>query len=122
MSKTITFAKGATSVEARAYLTPFVKDYDSMQAVAFSDDGDPMVDRLGEPREVWDLSFRNVTTAIRNSLKSFYETTIEGARYTFDFTDVDDTVYNNVRWLGDHFDFQMDTEDRWSGTITLQFE
>lgn len=115
------FTKGATTVEIdRGCLFPYRPEYSPFQAQLYTEGGDLLIQDLAAGQELTVYSFENLTTAQRNSLKSFYQNTINAGAETFTFVDVDGTEYSSARWMDSLFDFQMDTEGRWSGTITLK--
>ena len=112
------FTSGATVVTVRSPLFPFKVDHLHMQAKQFTEGGTLLVQELADPIEVMVFHFENLSDTERNNLYSFYNTTVDGAATAFTFTDPD-AVDWTVKWMDDQFDFEMVSEGRWDGIVTL---
>jgi len=117
----VTFTKDATVVTVRSPLFPYRPEESLAQVKSYTEGGTLVVQDLGAGDAIILLSFRNLSTTERDNLYSFWKNTVDGASTTFTFTEPDASTFT-ARWMDDVFDFQMDTEGRWSGTITLRDE
>ena len=117
----VTFTLGGTTYTVKSPYFPYMPVHDRMQVKGKTAGGTQIVQELAAAQDSYTFQFKNMTTAERDNLESFYKNTVDGAMTTFTFTDVAAAAHT-ARWMDDTFNFQMDSQGRWSGTVTLQYE
>ena len=117
---TVRFVKGGTDFTVKNPLFPYRPIHDRFQVTPRTAGGTQIVQTLAEPQDGYTFRFRNMSTTHRDLLFAFFKDDIDGAMETFTFTDVA-AGEHTARWMN-KWDFQMTSQDNWSGTITLQYE
>jgi hypothetical protein len=116
------FTRGETVVTiSSGYQYPFETNYQLGQAHLYTEGGTLVVQDLGTSREEQILLFARLTTTQKDNLKSFYHTTVVGAKETFTFTDAD-AANHTARWMDATFKPRMLYANRWELSITLRYE
>jgi hypothetical protein len=117
---TVRFVKGGTDFTVKNPLFPYRPVHDRHQVLTRTAGNTQIKQELAIPTDSYAFQFRNMSTTDRDNLFDFFKDDIDGMMQTFTFTDVD-TVEHTATWLNP-WDFEMTSQDRWSGTIELEYE
>ena len=99
---------------------PGLLDHLALDAKIETDGGDVITNQIGPAIQVRVLSIPRMTTAEKDSLRSFIVNTIEYSIYTFDFTDADSTVFSDCTLWDDAFEPVEDHEGSWAAVISFR--
>ena len=117
---TVRFVKGGTDFTVKNPLFPYTPTHDRYQVKGKTAGATQIVQELATATDAYTFQFANMGTTDRDELFAFFKDDIDGAMETFTFYDVDNDSHT-ARWMN-NWDFQMTSQDRWKGTITLQYE
>jgi hypothetical protein len=78
--------------------------------------------RLGEDVEMLPLKLKNITDAIKTSLKTFMDNIIQGPTNSFSYTDDTGTTYNNCRLVTPRYSFRRTSLSLWELDLLLRVD
>lgn len=119
---TPTFVSGVTTVTFTApniYAFPWQEPADApIQAIERTAGNTMYITDKADARKVFVLNFSFINQTLLDSLLSFWETTVTGAKTSFTFNDHDGNAFT-VRWLNG-WDFVEFQSGRFTGSIVLE--
>jgi len=119
MALTVRFSKDTTTLRLPAPSPGSLHTLAKEQAAGLSAAGQRYVYDKGVDRRALALKFPTLTTAQKDALASFFDSTADGMMQTFTYTDADGTAWT-ARFASPDLAVQRVREDEWS--VALQLE
>ena len=111
----------SNSITLRGPICPCKNILDLGLATGMTGGGEVYVSRKGVPSLTLMRMFAGIRNEEHQALRNWYVSVSRGMRDPFIFIDADGSSHM-VRWINGPFDWQKDSENRWSGMMQLRVE
>lgn len=121
MASTVVFALGSVSATVNGPESPTQVRHLPRWVTARTADHTRIVYQTPAPKtKEWTLNLRDLTTAQKAALQSFFDDTAQGPTNTFDYTHTDGNTYEDVRFLDVELAWERLGPNDWNLTVRLE--